>query len=159
LPPRAAAPAAAASPEAPPPLRAQPHPGPPPRAPRRPLPQPAVRPAKSLPWSFALRLELQVLVVQLVPELIPLGGQIANVLGVRRHLDRHLLRHLQPVRLDARDLLRIVRQQAHSGDPEVGEDLVPDPPLPLVGGEAEGEVRVDRVESPLLELVGLELVE
>ena len=37
--------------------------------------------------------------VQAVPELIPLGGQIPAVLGVRLHLDRHLLGHLQPERL------------------------------------------------------------
>jgi hypothetical protein len=78
---------------------------------------------------------------------------------VRRHLDRHLLGHLQPVRLDARDLLRVVREEAHRRDPEVGEDLVADPPLPLVGGETEREVRVDGVEAALLQLVCPELVE
>src|SRR5579875_4008734 len=109
--------------------------------------------------SFALRLELEILMVQLVAELIPLGGQIANVLGMRRHLDRHLLGHLEAVRLEAGDLLRVVRQEAQRRDPQVGEDLVADAPLPLVGGEAEGEVRVDRVEAPLLQLVGLQLVE
>ena len=103
--------------------------------------------------SSASVLELQPLMVEPVAELIPLGGQIPPVLVVRRHLDRHLLGHVEAERLQARDLLRVVRQQANRRQPEVGEDLVADPPLPLVGGEAEREVRVDRVEPLLLQLV------
>ena len=55
--------------------------------------------------SLGLRLPVeaaQVLVVQPVAELIPLGGQIAPVLVVRRDLDRHLLDHRQPEAVDAR---------------------------------------------------------
>ena len=84
--------------------------------------------------------------VEPVPELIPLGRQVSPVLVVRRHLDRHLLGHLEAEGLQAGDLLRVVRQQADRRQPELGQDLVADPPLPLVGGEAEREIRIDRVE-------------
>ena len=97
--------------------------------------------------------------VQTVTQPIPLGGQIPAVLLVRRHLDRQLLGDAQPVRLEAGDLLRVVRQQPDRGQAEVGEDLVADPPLALVGGEAEREVGLDGVQPLLLQLVGLELCE
>ena len=45
------------------------------------------------------------------------------------------------------------------GQPEVGEDLVPDPALALVGREPEREVRVDGVHPLLLQLVRLQLVQ
>ena len=53
------------------------------------------------------------------------------------------------------DLLRVVRQDADRRQPEVGEDLVADPVVARVGREAELEVRLDRVEPVLLQLVGL----
>src|SRR5205807_9583614 len=133
------------------------------RCPRPPIPalpprQPA-RPARTdRPRSLVL-LEPQTLVMQPVAELIPLGGQIPPVLRMRRHLDRHLLGHLQPVRAQARDLLRVVRQQADGGEAELAEDLVADPPLPFVGAEAEREAGVDRVVAALMQLVPLQLVE
>ena len=94
-----------------------------------------------------------------VPELVALRGEVAAVLGVRRHLDRHLLDHRQPVALEPADLLRVVRQDPDRREAEVGEDLVADPPLARVGREAELEVRLDRVEPLLLQLVGAQLVE
>ena len=57
------------------------------------------------------------------------------------------------------DLARIVREDPDGAQPEVGEDLVADPPLARVGREAELEVRLDRVEPLLLQLVRLELVQ
>ena len=111
-------------------------------------------------FRLQLRVEPQVLVVQPVPELPPLGGQVVAVLVVRRHLDRHLLHDPQPVALEARDLARVVRQDPDRREPEVGEDLVADPPLPRVLREPELEVRLDGVEPALLlELVRAELVE
>ena len=56
-------------------------------------------------------------------------------------------------------LLRVVREDADRRQPEVGEDLDADPVLARVGGEAELEVRLDRVEALLLQLVGLQLVQ
>ena len=91
---------------------------------------------------------LQVLVVEPVPELLTFGLEVAQVLVVRRHLDRHLLGDRQPVRDGALELPRVVRQQADRRQAEVGEDLVADPVLARVGGEAEREVRLDGVAAP-----------
>ncbi len=96
--------------------------------------------------------------VQAVSELIPLGGQIAPVLLVGRDLDRHLLDHRQPEAVDARQLLRVVREDADRRQPEVGEDLVADPVVARVGREAELDVGLDGVEALLLELVGRSLL-
>ena len=93
--------------------------------------------------------------VKLVSELIPLGGQIPAVLVVRDDLDRHLLDDGEPEPVDAGELLRVVREDADRRQPEVGEDLVPDPVVARVGGEAELEVRLDGVEPLRLQLVGL----
>ena len=74
-------------------------------------------------------------------------------------LDRHLLDDREPEALDAGELLRVVRQDPDRRQAEVGEDLVADPVLARVGREAELEVRLDRVEPLLLELVRPQLVQ
>src|SRR5581483_3405705 len=127
-----------------------------PRAPRR-----GRRPAlRARCRSFALPVAVpQVLVVEPVPELIPLRGQIAHVLLVRSDLDRHLLDHGEAEAVDAGELLRVVREDADRRQAEVGEDLVADPVVARIGGKAEAQVRVDRVEALLLQLVRRELVE
>ena len=97
--------------------------------------------------------------VERVAELVALRVEIAPVLVVRLHLDRHLLDDLEAEALDPGRLLRVVRQDANRRQAEIGEDLVADPPVARIGGEAEGEVRLDGVEALLLELVGLQLVQ
>ena len=94
-----------------------------------------------------------------VAELLTFRGEVARVLGGRLDLERHLLDDRQPVAVEPRELARIVREDADRRQPEVGEDLVADPPLPRVGREPEREVRLDRVEPVRLQLVGAELVE
>src|SRR5262249_28340425 len=79
--------------------------------------------------------ETDALVVQPVPELIPLGGQIALVLLVRDDLEADLLDHREAEPVEAGELLRVVREDADRGQAEVGEDLVADPPLARVGRE------------------------
>ena len=64
---------------------------------------------------------------------------------------------LEAEALDAGDLARVVREDADRREPELGEDLGADAVLPRVGREAELDVRLDRVEPVLLELVGLQL--
>src|SRR2546430_5945331 len=44
-------------------------------------------------------------------------------------------------------------------EPEVGEDLAPDPVFAGVGGKAELEVRLDGVQPALLQFVRLQLVQ
>src|SRR5215210_2796167 len=97
--------------------------------------------------------------VEPVAELVALGLQVVPVLGIGRRLDRNLLDHTKPEPLEPRDLLRVVREDPDRRQPEVGEDLVPDAPVPRIRWEPELEVRLDGVEAPLLELVGLELAE
>ena len=96
------------------------------------------------------RSETEVLMVKPVSELIPLGGQIAPVLVVRDDLDRHLLDDREPEPVDAGELLRVVREDADRGQAEVGEDLVADPVVARVGGEAElrGSPRPCRAPAP-----------
>src|SRR5215217_8910445 len=97
--------------------------------------------------------ELQALVVEPVPELRALRLEVAAVLGVRRHLDRNLLRHLEPEPLEAGDLLRVVREDPDRLEPELVENLRADAVFSAVGREAELDVRLDGVEPCLLELV------
>src|SRR4029453_12678891 len=111
------------------------------------------RPARAL----VVVLEAAVLVVQAVAELLALGGEVALVLGVRVDDDRELLRDCQTVALQAGQLLGVVRQDPNRAQAEVGEDLVADPPLSRIGRIAELEVRLDRVEPALLQLVRLQL--
>src|SRR6185437_16851000 len=65
---------------------------------------------------------LQVLVMQAVTELSPLGGQIRAVLLTGDDLDRHLLDDRQAEAVDARQLFRVVGEDADRREPEVGED-------------------------------------
>ena len=97
--------------------------------------------------------------MKLVAELVTFRGEITDVLRRGRDLDRHLLHDLQAVALDAGDLLRVVREDADGRQAQLGEDLVPDAVVAHVGLEAELEVRLDRVQPVLLQLVGAELVE
>src|SRR5262249_58916304 len=74
--------------------------------------------------SFALRLELEVLVVEPMPQLLTLGLQVAQVLSVRRHLDRYLLCDPQPVRLETGHLLRIVGEEPDRGHAAIRQAIV-----------------------------------
>ena len=57
------------------------------------------------------------------------------------------------------DLLRIVGQDADAGESEVDEDLRADAVVAQVRRQPEPQVRLDRVEPLLLQLVGAQLVE
>src|SRR5262245_1952163 len=120
-------------------------------------------PGSLVSFRSGVGLETDALVVKLLPEevaeLVALGVEIAPVLVVREHLDRHLLDDRQAVRLDPLHLARIVREEPDGGQAEVGEDLVPEAVLARVRREAELDVRLDRVEALLLQLVGAELVQ
>src|ERR671937_806024 len=128
-------------------------PAPPARPPRAPAP------ARCRSLSALQRLVLQMLVMKLVAELVTFRGEIANVLGGRRGFDGHLFDHLEPEPFDAGDLLRVVREDADRRQAEVGEDLIADPVVAHVGLEPELEVRFDRVEPVLLQLVRAQLVQ
>src|SRR5215210_4808252 len=97
--------------------------------------------------------------MKLVAELVTFRGEIASVLRPRLDLDRHLLDDLEPEAFDAGDLLRVVRQDPDGAEAELGENLVADPVVAHVRREAELQIRIDRVEAVLLQLVRTKLVE
>ena len=61
--------------------------------------------------------------MQQVPELVVFGAEVAFILGAGRHFNRDPLLHLEPVTLQADDLLRIVGQKAHALHAEVHQNL------------------------------------
>ena len=94
-----------------------------------------------------------------MPEPLALGSQVVLVVRVRDRLDRELVRHGQPVPLEAMNLLRVVGEDADAGQAQVDQDLGTDAVVAQVGGQAELQVRVDGVEPLLLEAVGAQLVQ
>src|SRR5262249_16717463 len=94
-----------------------------------------------------------------VAHLLPLRHEVATI-GLRgRHLDGHPLDHLEPVALDADDLLGVVGEDAQPLRPEVHEDLRADAVVAEVGLEAEGLVGLHGVLAVVLDLVGAQLVD
>ena len=89
---------------------------------------------------------------------VALGHQVADVLGVGAHRQRHALDDVQAVAVQADPLGRVVGQQPHRPHAEVDEDLRADAVVAGVGGQAELEVGVDGVVAGVLQLVGLQLV-
>src|SRR5438034_10418484 len=91
-------------------------------------------------------------------ELLALRPQVPPVRGVRLHLEGDPFRDLDPVPLELGDLPRIVRHQADAADAEDPQHRRRELVWPRGGGEAEGLVRLDRVESVVLEVVRGDLV-
>ena len=106
-----------------------------------------------------LLVERQRLVVERVAHAVALGPQVLLVVRVGRVHDRHLLGDRQAVALQPADLLRVVREDADAGEPEVDEDLRADAVVAQVDGQPELEVRVDRVVALVLQVVGAQLVQ
>ena len=80
-------------------------------------------------------------------ELRLLGAQIVDVAGVRRHLERHALRDLDAVRLEAGDLRGLLVSRRTRSHAEVAQDLRADAVVAQILLEAELEVGLDRVAS------------
>src|SRR5262249_34235320 len=138
-----------------------PGPRPPSRVARRPARQ-ARRSRSSPPSSgivVAVPLTLVVQPADRVPQLVALRRQILAVLVVRLDLDRLLRDDLETESADPGDLVRCVCEHADAREPEVGGDLGADAVLARIGLEAELDVRLDRVQALLLELVRAQLVE
>src|SRR5215470_1426619 len=91
--------------------------------------------------------------------LLPLGHEIASIGLGGRHLDGHPLDHLEPIALDADDLLRVVGEDAQLLRPQVHEDLRPDTVVAQVGLEAQGLIGFHGVLAVVLDLVGPQLVD
>jgi len=93
-----------------------------------------------------------------VPEALLLRSQIANVRRRGGHLERDAFRHVDSVRAELLDFRGVVRHELdrrHPEDPEhAGGTLV----TPKIRREAEDSVRVDRVETVVLEVVRRDLI-
>ena len=90
---------------------------------------------------------------------IALGHQVADVVGVGPHRQRHALDDVQAVPIQTDALGRVVGEQPHRPDAEVDEDLRTDAVVAGVRGQAQLEVGVDGVVAGVLQLIGLQLVQ
>src|SRR5262245_32435057 len=95
---------------------------------------------------------------QEMAELRLLGAEVLDVPRVRGDLERRARDDVDPVALEAADLLRVVREEADAAHAEVAEDLCADAVVAQILAEAELEVRLDRVEAAVLERVRADLV-
>src|SRR5262245_23028787 len=94
-----------------------------------------------------------------VPELVALGTEVLPVRLGRRDLDRDALADVQPVALEADDLLRVVREELEILHAQVDQNLSADAVIAQIGVESEGRVGLDRVLALVLQLVGAHLVQ
>src|SRR5438067_7782342 len=114
--------------------------------------------------SSALRAERLLLLLgherEKMTHLVPLHLQVVGIVLRMSHLDRYPLHHFQVIELlEAVDLLRVVRHQAHLAHAAVPQDLSADPVVAQVGFEPELVVRLDRVVPVVLQIVGAQLVD
>src|SRR5690349_15071245 len=93
-----------------------------------------------------------------MPELLLLGAEVREVTAARRDLERHALRDLDPVPLQAEHLPGIVGEQPHPTETEIAQDLRADAVVAEILLEAELEVGLDGVPTLVLERVGADLV-
>jgi len=93
-----------------------------------------------------------------VPEALLFRSQVTNVRRGGGHLERNAFRHLDTVRAELLDLRGVVRHELdrrHPEDPKhAGGTLV----TPQIRREAEDSVRIDRVETVVLEVIRRDLV-
>ena len=94
-------------------------------------------------------------------EFLAFGGEVPLVELMHRWLDRHLVDHLEVEATvdEGICLLRIVGEEADPPQAQILEQLDPDAIVAGVGLVAEGQVRLDRVEPLILQLVGLDLLD
>jgi len=93
-----------------------------------------------------------------VTELPPLGLEIPLVVAAWRDLERYAFDNLQAVPFQPNNLARIVGEQPELLDAEITQNLRSKPIGPEVGRKAQPLVRLDRVQSLILELIGTQLV-
>src|SRR5487761_2235468 len=93
-----------------------------------------------------------------VTEFFPLGPQVLDVEGGRAALERDALGDVETESFEPPILAGVIGHQAHRRDPQVDEDLRPDPVLARIDGQSEFQVGVDGVAAILLKCVGADLV-
>src|SRR4029077_743330 len=97
--------------------------------------------------------------LQQMTQLVFLGLQVPLAVGVRGGVDRHPLDHLEPEALEAIDLLWVVGKQPDLAHAEVVQDLTADTVIALVCRMSECFVGLDGIQSAILEVVGVQLVQ
>src|SRR5574344_773433 len=101
---------------------------------------------------------VQIQIVEQMPHLVLLCLQIKEVLVVRFYLDGNAFHDLESEPGKAFDLLRIVREEANFAHADIREDLRTDAVAPEIRLDPELAVRLDGVESLLLQFVSAELI-
>ena len=89
----------------------------------------------------------------------PLGLDVLMIVRVARRGHRNPLRDGQATRLKLRDLVRIVGDQPHLADAKLSQNAAGRQEIALVHLEAERMVRVDGIETRILQRIGPHLVE
>src|SRR4051812_7953459 len=84
---------------------------------------------------------------------------IAHAFLTRRDDERNALGHIDSMRCESGDLLGVIAQQTDTRYTSVAEHVGANAVVTSVRREAKREVRLDRVEPPLLERIGFDLVE
>src|SRR5439155_3576369 len=97
--------------------------------------------------------------IQYMAQLLPLRLQIELVELVRWHHNRYSLSHLDPVKLQILQLIRIIRQELDRFHVKRHQHVCCDVVVSFVRPEAQLLVRLNSVETCILQLVGLDLVD
>ena len=95
--------------------------------------------------------------LQQMAELGLLGFEIFLVVRVRFRSNRHLLNHFEPVTFQPDHFFGIVRQESELAHAEIEQDLRTESVIAQIRRQAEFHIRFDRVESFLLQFVGVNL--
>src|SRR3989449_6807721 len=93
-----------------------------------------------------------------MPEALLLRSQVANVRRRGGHLERDAFRHVDTVCAELLDFRGVVRHELDRRNPEDPEHAGGTLVTPKIRREAEDTVRVDRVETVVLEVVRRNLV-
>ena len=93
-----------------------------------------------------------------MPELFFLGLEISPRRLRRWNFEREPLAHRLPVPFDSDKLPRVVAEQTHRADAELAENLNAQSIVALIRLESKPLVRLDGVQSFILQLVGADLV-
>ena len=80
------------------------------------------------------------------------------VVGIRGDDDRHDLVDAEPVTLQSGPLERVVGHQPHVADAQLADDARPHAVVAFVGLEAQFDIGIHRIETLVLQFVGVDLV-
>ena len=88
-----------------------------------------------------------------------LGPEVGFVVVVGGEGVGHPLFHRDATMFQRRHLARVIGEQPHTGKPQVAKHLGGGRKNPLIGFEAKLFVGLEGIETPILEMIGAELVD